>query len=219
MPLSSTLLVMAKAPVAGRVKTRLCPPCRPEQAAAIAEAALADTLDAVLRCGAERRLLALDGEPGPWLPDGYEVVAQVGDGFADRLAAAWALVEGPGLQIGMDTPQVTPDLLDEGLAALVRADSAIGPALDGGWWAIGMRTATPSVFAGVPMSTEQTCRLQVAAMRAAGLDPVQLPPLLDIDTMDDARTVAKALPASRTAAAVDAVRSERASVPPPGSSP
>ena len=59
------LLVMAKAPVAGRVKTRLCPPCTPAEAAAIAEAALADTLDAVAACGAGRRIVALDGEPGP----------------------------------------------------------------------------------------------------------------------------------------------------------
>src|SRR5690606_23084798 len=64
------LLVMAKAPVAGRVKTRLVPPLSAAEAAAVAEAALADTLEAVAACGAERRVLALDGEPGPWLPEG-----------------------------------------------------------------------------------------------------------------------------------------------------
>src|SRR4051812_23023435 len=115
MPLSTTLLVMAKAPVPGRVKTRLCPPCDPVQAAAIAEAALADTLDAVAGCGVERRLLALDGEPGDWLPAGFEVVPQVGASFAARLAAAWTEVDGPGLQIGMDTPQVAATSLDAGL--------------------------------------------------------------------------------------------------------
>ena len=67
------LLVMAKAPVAGRVKTRLCPPCTPGEAAGLAEAALADTLDAVLEAGAGRCILALEGEPGPWLPAGFEV--------------------------------------------------------------------------------------------------------------------------------------------------
>ena len=70
------VLVMAKSPVPGRVKTRLCPPCTPAEAAALAEAALADTLEAVAACGAGRRILALDGAPGPWLPAGFEVVAQ-----------------------------------------------------------------------------------------------------------------------------------------------
>ena len=101
------LLVMAKAPVAGRVKTRLCPPLTPLQAAAVAEAALADTLAAVAGCGASRKVVALAGEPGPWLPPGFEVVAQRGVGLASRLVHAWADVGGPGVQIGMDTPQVT----------------------------------------------------------------------------------------------------------------
>ena len=68
------VLVMAKAPVPGRVKTRLCPPCTPDEAAAITEAALADTLAAVARCGAGRRIIALDGAPGPWLPARFEVI-------------------------------------------------------------------------------------------------------------------------------------------------
>ncbi|MYV54803.1 glycosyltransferase, partial [Streptomyces sp. SID3212] len=58
---------MAKAPVPGRVKTRLTPPFRPEEAAALAEAALCDTLDAVLAAPVRRRVLVLDGAPGAWL--------------------------------------------------------------------------------------------------------------------------------------------------------
>lgn len=57
------LAVIAKAPVAGRVKTRLCPPCTPQQAAALAGAALQDTLAAVAATPAHRRVLVLDGEP------------------------------------------------------------------------------------------------------------------------------------------------------------
>lgn len=96
---------MAKAPVRGRVKTRLCPPYTPEEAARLAEAALADTLDAVAGCGVSRRILALDGEPGSWLPAGFEVVRQAAGAFDERLAAAWDAARGPGVQIGMDTPQ------------------------------------------------------------------------------------------------------------------
>src|SRR4051812_30616875 len=101
------VLVLAKEPVPGRVKTRLCPPFDHEAAARLAEAALADTLEAVAHCGAERRVLALDGRPGWWLPEGFEVIPQVVGPFDRRLAAAWDATGGPGLQIGMDTPQVT----------------------------------------------------------------------------------------------------------------
>lgn len=206
MPPPMTLLVMAKAPVPGRAKTRLCPPCSPEEAAAIAEAALADTLDAVARCGADRRVVALEGTAGEWLPSGFEVVVQRGRTFTDRLAAAWSEMDGPCLQIGMDTPQVTPALLDGGLDTLVeRAEAALGLATDGGWWALGLRRPLSSVFAGVPMSTDRTGEAQIAALRAKGLEPHMLPSLRDIDTIEDAVAVAAEIPQSRTAARLAAV--------------
>src|SRR6202795_4266553 len=113
------VLVMAKSPVAGLGKTPLCPPLTPGDAARVAEAALADTLDSVARCGADRRILALEGEPGPWLPAGFEVIEQRGDGLAERLATAWADAGGSGIQIGMDTPQVRPRDLDRLLRMVV----------------------------------------------------------------------------------------------------
>jgi rSAM/selenodomain-associated transferase 1 len=202
----TTVLVMAKAPVAGRVKTRLCPPCSPGEAAAVAGAALVDTLDAVLSSGAARRLLALDGEPGDWLAPGFEVVAQRGASFNERLQAAWAEVDGPCIQIGMDTPQVTGATLDHALQVLDTYDAALGPATDGGWWALALRGPCPQVFAGVPMSTARTGEAQIAELRRHGLDPAVLAPLRDIDTMDDALAVAATLPGSRTHDAVAAVR-------------
>ncbi|MDQ6725063.1 MAG: DUF2064 domain-containing protein [Actinomycetota bacterium] len=193
------LLVMAKAPVAGRVKTRLCPPCTPVEAAAIAEAALADTLDAVLACGAARRIIALDGPAGDWLPEGFEVVPQSSGGFDERLAAAWAAAGGPGVQIGMDTPQVTPDLLDDALAALDRTSAALGHAEDGGWWAIGLRHPSADVFAGIPMSTSGTGGAQEARLRALGFDVTLLPTLVDLDTVADLEAVTSSGTAIRTA--------------------
>jgi glycosyltransferase A (GT-A) superfamily protein (DUF2064 family) len=91
----ATLIVIAKAPVPGRSKTRLTPPCTPEQAAALAEAALTDTLHAVLATPAARRILVLEGEPGPWLPVGFEVLPQRGDGLDERLAAGFFDAVGP----------------------------------------------------------------------------------------------------------------------------
>jgi len=190
---------MAKAPVAGRVKTRLCPPCTPVEAAALAEAALADTLDAVAACGAERRVIALDGAPGDWLPEGFEVIPQSSGGFDRRLADAWDAAGGPGVQIGMDTPQVTPELLDDALAALDRTHAALGHAQDGGWWAIGLRRPTPAVFTGIPMSTNRTGADQEARLRGLGLDVTLLPTLVDLDTMADLAAVTASGSAIRTA--------------------
>jgi uncharacterized protein len=194
------VMVVAKAPVAGRVKTRLCPPCTPEEAAAVAEAALADTLEAVARCAAGRRIVALDGNPGPWLPPGFEIISQCGGGLAERLAHAWGTAGGPGLQLGMDTPQVTPSLLDAGLAALDRTGAALGHASDGGWWAIALRRPDPAVFLGVTMGTSSTGRQQQDRLRALGFDVTALPVLIDCDTAADLVAVAQACPSTRTAA-------------------
>src|SRR5205807_5507305 len=92
-----TIIVLAKAPVPGRVKTRLCPPCDPAQAARLAEAALVDTLRAVAAPRWDRRVLVLDGTPGPWLPGRFEVLPQRGDGLDERLAHAFTDVGAGGV--------------------------------------------------------------------------------------------------------------------------
>jgi rSAM/selenodomain-associated transferase 1 len=202
----TALVVIAKAPVAGRVKTRLTPPCSPADAAALAAAALADTLAAVARSRrASRRVLVLDGEPGPWIPRGFDVLPQRGDGLAGRLAAAFCDVGGPALLIGMDTPQVTARQLDAGLRALDRADAAFGPALDGGYWAIGLRRADPAVFRDVPMSAPTTAAVQRERLAALDLETIELPPLVDVDTIADARRVAAAAPSTRFARVLESV--------------
>ena len=191
-------IVIAKAPVAGRAKTRLCPPCTPAEAAALAEAALADTLETVAACGAERRVLVLDGAPGDWLPPGFELLAQRGDGLAERLGAAFEDVGGRGFLIGMDTPQLTPALLDAGLAAAC----ALGLAADGGWWGLSLPAPDAAVFAGIPMSVPDTGARQLARLHALGYLPVELPVLRDVDTIADAWHVAGIAPRSRFAAAL-----------------
>ena len=201
------VLVMAKSPVAGRVKTRLCPPLSPAEAAAVAEGALADTLDAVARCGAGRRILALDGAPGEWIPPGFEIISQRGTSFVRRLAAAWSDAAGPGLQIGMDTPQVSPGLLDHCLeiAALPGATASLGRAVDGGWWAIALAERWQvDVFTGVPMSTAGTGDAQLTRLRECGHRVLDLPELRDVDTIDDATAVAALVPGSRFARSVAA---------------
>ena len=191
------MLVIAKEPVPGRVKTRLVPPCTPWQAAALAEAALADTLHTVLAAPARRRVLVLDGEPGPWLPPGFDIMPQCGGGLDERLAGAFAAVRGPALLIGMDTPQLTPGLLAVDWEI---ADAWFGPAADGGFWGLGLRAPDAALVRGVPMSTADTGAVQRARLHAAGLRVAELPRLRDVDTAADAVAVARQAPRSRFAA-------------------
>jgi hypothetical protein len=208
----STLVVMAKEPRAGRCKTRLCPPATPAQAARLAEAALADTLAAVAHTPVERRVLVLDGRPGAWLPPGFAVLPQRGAGLDERLAAALADMATPGaeypvLLIGMDTPQVTPDLLGAALSRLLApgVDAVLGPAADGGWWALGLRRPDPAATLGVPMSTPATGAAQRRRLAALELRVADLPELRDVDVIDDARAVAREAPDSRFAAELAAL--------------
>ncbi|MYX93378.1 DUF2064 domain-containing protein, partial [Streptomyces sp. SID486] len=193
----TTLLVIAKEPLPGRVKTRLTPPFTPAEAAALAEAALADTLHAVSAAPATRRVLVLDGSPGPWLPPGFDVVPQCAGGLDLRLADAFARCEGPAVLIGMDTPQVTPELLTVDFSGY---DACFGPAEDGGFWALGLVRPDPALLRGVPMSTARTGAVQRRRLVAAGLRVRDLPRLRDVDTAADAAAVAALAPHGRFAA-------------------
>jgi uncharacterized protein len=205
----TALLVIAKAPMPGRVKTRLTPPCTPEQAAGLARAALVDTLAAAAACRrASRRVLVLDGEPGPWLPSGFEVLPQRGDGLAARLAAAFEDAGAPALLVGMDTPQLSAELLDIGLEAVQRSGAALGPAVDGGYWAIGLRRPDAAAFDGVPMSSPHTGVSQLRRLAVLGLRPLMLPPLRDVDTIADAHAVARAAPHTQFAAELQRIAPE-----------
>ncbi|WP_116706949.1 TIGR04282 family arsenosugar biosynthesis glycosyltransferase [Actinomycetospora cinnamomea] len=221
-PVTRVVLVLAKAPVAGRVKTRLMPVATPEGAAGIAAAALLDTLDAAGTVPGARTVVALEGDPaagerGTELADalaGTVVVPQRGRTLGERITAAHDDVAAafPGaatVQVGMDTPQLDPALLDDALRLVAGdADAALGLALDGGWWALAL--ADPSragVIAEVPTSRDDTGRRTLAALRAGhdGLDPgrvLELPPLSDVDTPDDAVAVADLVPTGRFARAV-----------------
>ncbi|MFI1720826.1 DUF2064 domain-containing protein [Streptomyces sp. NPDC020489] len=193
----TTLLVIAKEPLPGRVKTRLTPPFTPRQAAELAAASLTDTLRAVAATPASRRVLVLDGAPGPWLPPGFDVVRQGPGGLDERLAAAFAHCCGPALLIGMDTPQVTPELLTVDFAG---CDARFGAAEDGGFWALGLAEPDPGLLLGVPMSTPVTGAVQRQRLVDAGLRVRDLPRLRDVDTADDAHAVAALAPHGRFAA-------------------
>lgn len=215
------LLVVAKAPVPGLAKTRLCPPASPAQAAEIAAAALLDTLDAVCAVPGAAPVVAMTGDLGAAARSAeigralrrVTVIAQRGWDFGARLANAHADAAAvhaglPVLQIGMDTPQVTPSSLAAAAAPVVHGgqDAVLGPALDGGWWALGLADPRHAqVLAGVPMSRDDTGERTLRALTACGLRPRRTLELSDVDTMADARVVAATCPRGRFARAVAAV--------------
>ncbi|MEV4310754.1 DUF2064 domain-containing protein [Actinocrispum sp. NPDC049592] len=208
------ILVLAKAPVPGRVKTRLCPPATPEQAADIAAASLLDTLDVVCSVPGARPVVSFAGEIGCAARQKDLVKAlnrtavfwQRGQDFANRLANAHLDVARhcPGqavLQIGMDTPQVTPAILTGAMERLKEFDGVLGRAADGGWWALGLHNpAEADALRTVRMSRPDTGDLTHAAL--AHLRIGELPVLSDVDTMADARQVARQVPNGRFAQTV-----------------
>jgi uncharacterized protein len=205
-----SLVVIAKEPAPGRVKTRLSPPCTPGEAASLASAALADTLAAADGAPAGRRVLALDGSPGPWIPSGFEVVPQVEGPLDARLGAVVEAVGGPVLVVGMDTPQVTSEGLASGMQKLMEpgVDAVLGPAPDGGYWAIGLRRPERAAIAGVPMSVPWTAAAQRLRLGQLGLSWNELGELRDVDTFEDACAVADGWPQTRFAARLRGIESQ-----------
>ena len=209
-----TLLVVAKAPEPGKAKTRLAATVGDRVAAEIAAAALLDTLDAVAAAHVIARVVALTGDLDDAAAateirhrlEAFTVIEQRGDSFADRLANAHADAGSgfggyPVLQIGMDTPQVTAELLASCAGRLLETPAVLGLARDGGWWVLGVRTPTAAdCLRTVPMSQPDTGELTLKALRDNGIDVAAVQQLADFDVVDDVAAVRDACaPASRFA--------------------
>ncbi len=203
-----TVAVIAKECLPGRVKTRLTPPLTPECAAALAHLSLSRTLDTVRTLPARRRLLVMDGTPAARDAHRFEVVAQAAGGLDERLAAICDAATGPLLILGMDTPQVSPGHLapvfDDWSAGGPRHGAWLGPATDGGFWALALHRPDGDLLRGVPMSTGATGAAQLARLTAAGLAVGMLPELRDMDHFSDAVEIAAGLPDTEFAQAVKA---------------
>lgn len=201
----TTVLLIAKEPLPGRAKTRLHPPLSLEQAARVAELCLDATLRTANALPATERVLAWAGGRPPALAAGWRIVPQGEGGLDERLAAAFAACAGPTLLLGMDTPQFrfghVRAVFDAGSErdADVQRTAWFGPATDGGFWALGLTEPDGALLRGIPMSREDTGTRLVARLRAAELRIRMLPALTDIDTIEDAEEVARAMPGSRLA--------------------
>jgi rSAM/selenodomain-associated transferase 1 len=210
---STQIVVMAKRPTPGRVKTRLIARFGADGAAALAEAALHDTFDAISAGSWARQVVALDGDPDGLIPDGFDHLVQRGDGLDERIAAAcddaYRDVPLAVLVIGADTPQVTPSMLADAAARLVTpgTHAVLGPATDGGYWLLGLRQPDRGLVEGVPMSQPTTGAAQLARLREAGLTVQLLLTLTDVDTPADVDSIAALAPHSRFAAMAAALAS------------
>jgi glycosyltransferase A (GT-A) superfamily protein (DUF2064 family) len=203
----TTLVLIAKECIPGKVKTRLHPPFTLDEAAAIARASLLDTIAATANLPASRRILYFDGALVPHEAAGWEVIPQVHGTLDERIAAVFDLCDGPTLLLGMDTPQVNGGMLAQVFERWPRGvDAWIGPAIDGGFWALALANPKGELVRGVPMSRRDTGSIQRQRLRCAGLRVRELPALVDIDTVDDLVTVADALPDSLLARTVRDIR-------------
>jgi uncharacterized protein len=194
------LTVMAKAPRAGKVKTRLSPPLTLEQAAELSACFLRDTAEniaAVVAWGMARGVRAAGlvsytpvGDEGLFegLPlEGFALVAQRGDGFGERLLAAAEDVLACGFGsvclIDSDSPTVPREAYEQAVKELARPGDRIvlGPAADGGYYLIGMKRAHAEVFEGIAWSTATVYAETCERAREAGIEVVELPLWYDVD--------------------------------------
>lgn len=193
---------MAKRPVPGAVKTRLCPPLTPEQAADLALAMLDDTVLKCLACAAfETALCVAPAEEVVWFRERYPrvrtVEAQRGAGLGERLADHFerASRELPGWTlacVGADQPHVPAERIAEAHAALESgADVVLGPDLGGGYYLVGLARPIPELLTRVPMSTPDMCERTMALARSLGLSVRLLEPDYDVDEPGDLARLAE----------------------------
>jgi uncharacterized protein len=186
------LVVIAKEPVPGAVKTRLAPILGADGAARAAAAMLADTLAVMAQVDAE-----------PWVcfapPDARTrmahlapdcgLLAQVEGDLGDRLAACFAALLGGGAQpvviVAADTPHVPRATYQAAFALLDQVDVVLGPAVDGGYYLVGAKAALPELFVGVPMGTDAVLQVTIQRATHRRLRVGTVPMLRDLDRLED----------------------------------
>ena len=190
--------MVAKAPVPGQVKTRLTPGLTPVQAAEVARALLADTLANADRVHGDRWWVhaGCTAEVARSVPPGVALLEQVGETFAQRLAAAQAALFSRGYDrvvlLGADCPTVGPRDLRRALGALEAADVVLGPARDGGYTLLGACAPAAGLFLGVPMGTGSVLSATLERARALDLSVALTPQRHDLDTLEDLRAASAA---------------------------
>jgi uncharacterized protein len=196
----TALVVFAKAPVPGQVKTRLCPPLTPDEAATLHGSFVLDTLERTKTAAAKLKLPLdryLACAPSSTLVffqimeerQGVKLLDQAGDDLGARMGQAFHTLFAMGYQrvmiVGTDVPALPLEYYKQALALLASHDVVLGPALDGGYYLIGLKGAVPDLFTGIPWSTDRVLALTQDKAAQLALTTALLPPWRDVDTMDD----------------------------------
>jgi uncharacterized protein len=183
------LVIVGKAPVPGRAKTRLVPPLSPEEAAALYRAFLVDTLQVAQQLAWERVCVVHPPGDGASLPTGVDLLEQPADGLGRALAFAFDYHFTLGFDrvvlIGSDNPTLTAEPILAADRALEQADVAIGPTRDGGYYLIGMRQAWPALFSGIEWSTPRVRAQTLQRAHELGLAVEPVEEWFDVDEPSD----------------------------------
>ena len=191
----SAVVVIGKAPLPGRAKTRLCPPLTPEQAASLYRGFLVDTIGMAQSLGWERVTIVYPRGRGmraglaPIVPAGVRLHAQPGRGLGAALSGTFArhLAEGFDrvVLIGSDNPTLPAQVVEDARRALDEVDLVLGPTTDGGYYLIGMARPHLEVFERITWSTPLVYSETLGRARETGLSVHATPTWYDVDTVDD----------------------------------
>jgi uncharacterized protein len=187
-----TLALFAKAPLAGRVKTRLAAVYGAEWAARFAEACLRDLLDRLAGLAVARILVYAPADAGSYfagLSNGrYELCVQSDGTLGDRLRGFLESHVGEGKRIvllGMDSPTVPLALVEQAFTELLHADVVLGPATDGGYYLLGCAGRVPPIFTDMPWSSRDVLSETIARLADPAWKVALLPPWYDVDEGQD----------------------------------
>jgi len=197
------LAIMAKAPRAGAVKTRLCPPLRPPEAAELARCFLLDAVDRAAGVVGVRPVLAYAPVEArsefESLAPGFALLPQQGEDLGARqsqiVSEVLALGHQATLVIGTDAPTLPRECLDEAVSLVMApdVDLVLGPTDDGGYYLIGLRAPCPALFEGMPWSTSAVLSRTLDRAQRLGLRVACLPAWFDVDTKADLERLAAEL--------------------------
>jgi rSAM/selenodomain-associated transferase 1 len=192
--MENALIVVAKKPVPGLTKTRLCPPFTPESAAEFYRCLMLDTLALMAQLDTIDHTVAYTPSGArdyfaKLAPNGFQLVPQEGADLGERLANALAHHFDLGYRraviMNSDGPTLPKAHLEEAFSGLDRADITLGPGHDGGYYLIGMKQLYPELFRGVTWSTELVIPQTLAICRRLGLRVHTLPEWHDVDVAAD----------------------------------
>lgn len=180
-----TLIVMAKPPVLGKAKSRLAADMGPKVALEVYQRLLGHTLEESRGYAGDARVFEAFHSAEYSGFEGFGAVLQQGAGLGERMAHAFKTADCPALMIGTDCPGVTTALLHQAAEALESADVVLGPANDGGYYLIGLKSWQPEMLKGIPWSTAGVMQATLNQASQLGLNVTQLHELVDIDTFAD----------------------------------